>query len=175
MPGMSVRELEEEIRKANAEIERRQVTFDQLMDGEKKTSDALRAELDSAREKEATARRQMGDAMKRAENVSKENLRLKQELDAEKARTAPAPVIEQVEVVPEAVERELEQLRQQVKGAPDKAVILLRDAYSRLVKQFEEVSGMIDALEAGQPEEAAKYRKAVATAAIRMAERLGGA
>ena len=175
VPGMSVRELEEEIRKANAEIERRQVTFDQLMDGEKKASDALREELKKARDDESVSRQQMGDAIKRAEDVSKENRRLKQELEAERARMTPEPVIEQVEVVPAEVERELEQLRQKVKSAPDKAVILLKDAYGRLVKQFEEVSGMIDELENEQPEEGARYRKAVATAAARMAERLGGA
>lgn len=175
VPGMSVRELEEEIRRANAEIERRQVTFDQLMDGEKKTADALRAELKAAKEDQSASRQRMGDAVKRAEEVSKENLRLKQELEKEKARLTPEPVIEQVEVVPEEVEREIERLREQARNAPDKAEILLRDAYGRLVKQFEEVVGMIDAMENEQPEEAAKFRRAVATAAVRMAERLGGA
>lgn len=176
VPGMSVRELEEEIRKANAEIERRQVTFDQLMDGEKKTSDALRAELKAAKAEESASRQRMGDAVKRAEDVSRENLRLKQELEAEKARKKPEMVIEQVEVVPEDVERELERLRAQAKtAAPGKAEILLRDAYNRLVKQFEEVAGMIGDMASEQPEEAAKFRKAVAAAAVRMAEKLGGA
>ncbi len=175
VPGMSVRELEEEIRKANAEIERRQVTFEQLMEGEKKTADALRAELKAAKAEESASRQRMGDAVKRAEDVSKENLRLKQELEAEKARMTPQPVIEQVEVVPEDVERELELLREQAKNTPDKAEILLRDAYGRMVKQFEEVAAMIGDMEEDRPEAAAKFRKAVATAAVRMAEKLGGA
>ena len=175
VPGMSVRELEEEIRKANAEIERRQVTFEQLMEGEKKTADALRAELKAAKAEESASRQRMGDAVKRAEDVSKENLRLKQELEAEKTRMTPQPVIEQVEVVPEDVERELEFLREQAKNTPDKAEILLRDAYGRMVKQFEEVAAMIGDMEEDRPEAAAKFRKAVATAAVRMAEKLGGA
>lgn len=182
VPGMSTRELEEEIRKANAEIEQRQVTIDQLMSAanEKKaaedqmaaTIDDLRREREAAMQAAERANARASDAVSRADAVSKENLRLKGELEAEKARLTPKSVIEQVEVTPPEVEQELAQLREKVKTAPDREVILLRDAYGRLVKQFEEVAGMIDALNELQPDEAARYRRAVAAAAAKMAERL---
>lgn len=181
VPGMSVRELEEEIRKANAEIEKRQVTIDQLMGAEKnrmsedaKAADELRKELEKVKAEESASRQRMGDAVKRAEETSRENLRLKQELEAERARPEPAPVIEQIEVTPHEVERELAELRAQVKAAPNKEVILLRSTYDRLVALFGEVESMIGELEATQPEEAARYRKGVAAAAAMMAERLRG-
>ena len=181
VPGMSVRELEEEIRRANAEIEKRQLTIDQLMGAEEdrrsedaKAADELRKELEKVKAEESASRQRMGDAVKRAEETSRENLRLKQELEAERARPEPAPVIEQIEVTPPEVEQELAELRAQVKAAPNKEVILLRSTYDRLVALFGEVESMIGELEATQPEEAARYRKAVAAAAAMMAERLRG-
>lgn len=49
---------------------------------------------------------------------------------------------------------------------------LLRDAYERMVALFGEVERRIAELAEGMPEEAARYRAAVAKAARRMAERL---
>lgn len=200
--GMSTRELQEEIRKANAEIEKRQVTIDQLMgkvesleggsaspedqareteletarselDAERAASDALREELRRAKIAAESARVQATDAVERANAAAQENVQLKKELDAEKARTAPELVFEQIEVTPPEVERELEQLREQARTAPNKEIILLRDAYETLTKQFGRIEDMIANLEGTQPEEAARYRRAVATAARKMAERLG--
>lgn len=182
VPGMSTRELEEEIRRANAEIEKRQVTIDQLLGAEaqkearaaqaNEAADAMRRERDAAKREAEAAQARMGDAVRRADDVSKENLRLKEELAEEKRRTAPQPVIEHVEVTPPEVEAELEQLRERVKSAPNKEIILLRDAYDSLVKQFGRIEDMIAALEKVQHEEAARYRGAVAAAAAKMAERL---
>lgn len=182
VPGMSTRELEEEIRRAKAEIEKRQVTIDQLMGAEaqkearaahaNEAADAMRRERDAAKREAEAAQARMGDAVRRADDVSKENLRLKEELAEEKKRTAPQPVIEQVEVTPPEVEAELEQLRERVKSAPNKEIILLRDAYDSLVKQFGRIEDMIAALGKVQPEEAARYRGAVAAAAAKIAERL---
>lgn len=175
---MSTRKLQAEIERVNAENEKRQVTMEQLMAREEENAakiveaekaieaaDALREELRKAQAETSAANARAGDAVKRAENTSKENLRLKQELEAEKARTTPAPVIEQVEVTSPEVEQELEQLRERAKNAPNEDIILLRDAYKSLVKQFERVEEMVVVLESTQPEEAARYRKAVAAAA----------
>lgn len=182
VPAMSVRQLEEEIRRANEEIEKRQVTIEQLMQAdaqrqatERDAAEAIRRDLDAAKREASAANARMGDAIRRADDVSKENLRLKAELEEEKKRTTPSAVIEQVEVTPPEVEQELERLREQVKKAPNREVILLRDAYDALVKHFGKIEDMLTAMEASQPEEAAKYRKAAAVAAARMAERLGGA
>ena len=54
----------------------------------------------------------------------------------------------------------------------DGAVMLLRDAYERLVAMFGEVERRIAELAEGMPEEAARYRAAVAKAAARMGERM---
>lgn len=182
VPAMSTRQLEEEIRRANEEIEKRQVTIEQLMQAdaqrqatERDAAEAIRRDLDAAKREASAANARMGDAIRRADDVSKENLRLKAELEEEKKRTTPSAVIEQVEVTPPEVEQELERLREQVKKAPNREVILFRDAYDALVKHFGKIEDMLTEMEASQPEEAAKYRKAAAVAAARMAERLGGA
>lgn len=182
VPAMSTRELEEEIKRANAEIEKRQITIEQLMqadqerenaqaliDAQNAAAERLREELEQAREEAGRARIQAADAVERANAISGENTRLKAELENERSRP---PVIEQREVTPPEVEQELERLREQAKGAEDKEIILLKDAYKRLVEQFKAVEEKINALAAAQPEEAARYRKAVATAAASMAERL---
>lgn len=182
VPAMSTRQLEEEIRRANEEIEKRQVTIEQLMQAdaqrqatERDAAEAIRRDLDAAKREASAANARMGDAIRRADDVSKENLRLKAELEEEKKRTTPSAVIEQVEVTPPEVEQELERLREQVKKAPNREVILFRDAYDALVKHFGKIEDMLTEMEASQPEEAAKYRKAAAVTAARMAERLGGA
>lgn len=188
VPAMSTRELEEEIRKANAEIEKRQLTIDQLMaqadakaeeaakklENERAAGGAMQEELKHAKAEMDAARAQARDAVERANAVSKENAKLRDDLEREKNRPEPQPVIEQVEVTPPEVMEELERLRRQVQTAPDKAVILLRNAYEVLIKQFDTVVGMLSELEGEKPEEAAKYRKAVAVAAMKIAERLGG-
>ena len=67
--------------------------------------------------------------------------------------------------------RSLRNLREQVKTAPNREVILLRNAYEMLIAQFKAVEGMIAELDKTQPEEAERYRRAVATAAERMRQR----
>ena len=90
VPAMSTRELQAEIERVNAEIEKRQVTMDQLMgdvaekdaaaekakqdaENAKNAADALRAELEQAKAEAAQARAQASDAVERANAVSKEN------------------------------------------------------------------------------------------------------
>ena len=187
VPGMSVRELEDEIRKANAEIEKRQLTIDQLigaaeekaaaeenaLKAEREQAEAMRTELSRVRNEADAARAQAGDAVKRANAVQEENTRLKAALS--EAQKAPEPVIEQVEVVPAEVEEELQRLRELEKQAPSEAVMRLRVTYTQLVETFGAIEKMIDGLNDDRPEEALRFRRAVAAAAMRMAERLGGA
>lgn len=187
VPGMSVRELEDEIRKANAEIEKRQLTIDQLigaaeekaaaeenaLKAEREQAEAMRTELSRVRNEADAARAQAGDAVKRANAVQEENTKLKAALS--EAQKAPEPVIEQVEVVPAEVEEELQRLRELEKQAPSEAVMRLRVTYTQLVETFGAIEKMIDSLKDDRPEDALRFRRAVAAAAMRMAERLGGA
>ena len=189
VPAMSTRELEDEIRKANAEIEKRQVTLDQLMgdvaekeaaakkaeqnaEAAKNAADALSAELDRVRAEAAQAKAQAADAVERANAVSRENAGLKVSLEEEKKRTA--PVIEQIEVTPPEVAEELERLRKLEKDGPSEKVLKLRVTYTQMVETLGKVESMIRDLEQDQPEEAGRYRRAVAAAAMKIAERLGG-
>lgn len=189
VPAMSTRELEDEIRKANAEIEKRQVTLDQLMgdvaekeaaakkaeqnaEAAKNAADALSEELDRVRAEAAQAKAQAADAVERANAASRENAGLKVSLEEEKKRTA--PVIEQIEVTPPEVAEELERLRKLEKDGPNEKVLKLRVTYTQMVETLGKVESMIRDLEQDQPEEAGRYRRAVAAAAMKIAERLGG-
>lgn len=177
VPAMSTRELEEEIRKANAEIEKRQVTLDQLMAGEAAKNaeiDEMQKALKEAQSEAAAAKTQAADAVERANAVSRENAGLKASLEEEKKRTAPAPVIEQIEVTPPEVAEELERLRKLEKDGPNEKVLKLRVTYTQMVETLGKVESMIRDLEQDQPEEAGRYRRAVAAAAMKIAERLGG-
>lgn len=188
VPAMSTRELQAEIERVNAEIEKRQVTIEQLMDtsaekdaaaeeakkdaeSAKNAADALRAELEQAKAEAAQARAQASDAVERANAVSRENAALKTELDEEKKR---GTVVEQVEVTPPEVKQELERLRKLEKDGTNEKVLKLRVTYTQMVETLGKVESMIRDLEQDQPEEAARYRRAVEAAAVRIAQRMGG-
>lgn len=188
VPAMSTRELQAEIERVNAEIEKRQVTMDQLMgdvaekdaaaekakqdaENAKNAADALRAELEQAKAEAAQARAQASDAVERANAVSKENAMMREELEEERKR---GTVVEQVEVTPPEVEQELERLRKLEKDGPNEKVLKLRVTYTQMVETLGKVESMIRDLEQDQPEEAARYRRAVEAAAMRIAQRMGG-
>lgn len=188
VPAMSTRELQAEIERVNAEIEKRQVTIEQLMDtsaekdaaaeeakkdaeSAKNAADALRAELEQAKAEAAQARAQASDAVERANAVSKENAMIRVELEEERKR---GTVVEQVEVTPPEVEQELERLRKLEKDGTNEKVLKLRVTYTQMVETLGKVESMIRDLEQDQPEEAARYRRAVEAAAMRIAQRMGG-
>ena len=188
VPAMSTRELQAEIERVNAEIEKRQVTIEQLMDtsaekdaaaeeakkdaeSAKNAADALRAELEQAKAEAAQARAQAADAVERANAVSKENAMMRVELEEERKR---GTVVEQVEVTPPEVEQELERLRKLEKDGTNEKVLKLRVTYTQMVETLGKVESMIRDLEQDQPEEAARYRRAVEAAAMRIAQRMGG-
>lgn len=168
--AMSTRELETKIKQLNEEIKERQVTLDQMFAQDEEES-ALKAEMAELRGELEAANARAEDAVARANQTAAANAALRGELDAEKERKKPETVIEQIEVTPPEVEEELRILREQVKTAPSREVILLRNAYEALIAQFKAVEGMIAELDKTQPEEAERYRRAVATAAERMKQR----
>ena len=188
VPAMSTRELEEEIKRANAEIEKRQMTIDQLMqadqeradaeetaqaklDAEKEIADRLRMELEQAKAEAENARAQAADAVERANAVSKENASLKGELETERRRGVE---IEQVEVVPPEVEAELERLRKlEASGGASEQELKLKVTYTQAVEMLGKLEEMIRRLDESQPEAATRYRRAVAAAMTKIAERLG--
>lgn len=188
---MSTRELQAEISRLNAEAAQRQVTIDQLMaradtlnaeaakamvdlEAERNAAGIIKAERDEAKAAADKAQAQAKDAVDRANRTSDENKRLKDELHEERSKPDPLPVIEHVEVTPPEIEQELQELRRKVRAAPNEEVVKLRVVYRQLVEAFDTVEKLINGLEEEQPEEAARYRKAVSTAATRMAERLNG-
>lgn len=168
--AMSTRELETKIKQLNEEIKERQVTLDRMFAQDEEES-ALKAEMAELRGELEAANARAEDAVARANQTAAANAALRGELDAEKERKKPETVIEQIEVTPPEVEEELRILREQVKTAPSREVILLRNAYEALIAQFKAVEGMIAELDKTQPEEAERYRRAVATAAERMKQR----
>lgn len=181
--GMSTRELEAEVKRLNEERDRQQVTLEELMgeaeahkaaqEKEHEAAQKLRESLSEARADAAAAESRASDAVQRANNVSKENVRLAAELEAERAKPAPLPTVEHIEVLPAEVERELELLRAKASAAAiDERVVLLREAYRQLVAQFENVSKMVRELEQDKPAEAQKYAGAVVKAARMMADRM---
>lgn len=190
VPSMSTRELEEEIRRANAEIEERQVTIEQLMQADKEKTAAeerdkalideqraevemMRAELEQAKTAAASAKAQAADAVERANAVAKENTALKGELETERSRTT---MIEQVEVVPPEVEAELERLRKlEESGGASEQELKLKVTYTQTVEMLGKLEEIIRKLDESQPETATRYRRAVAAAMTKIAERLGGA
>ena len=187
---MSTRELQAEIDRINADLLKRQVTIEQLMareeavnaeaakavvdlEAERGATERMRVERDEALGGLARAQELAKDAVERANDLSAANKQLKDELREERSKPEPQPVIEQIEVTPPDVERELSELRRRVRAAPNEDVVKLRVVYGQLIETFGTVKKLIDALETARPEEAARYRKAVAAAAQRMAEQIG--
>lgn len=189
--AMSTRDLQAEVDRLNDEIRKSQVTIDQLLgeqedaSGREKETETQLEEMRSAwqEEKEAAkkagseadkARRQMQDALDRAKKAEGEARQYQAELEAEKNKPAPLPVVETVEVVPPEVAAELETLRKKAMAAPNEKVVLLREAYRLLTEQFKAIERLILEVEETEPETAERYRVAVSKGARMMADRLGG-
>ena len=189
--AMSTRDLQAEVDRLNDEIRKNQVTIDQLLSeqedasGREKETETQLEEMRSAwqEEKEAAkkagseadkARRQMQDALDRAKKAEGEARQYQAELEAEKNKPAPLPVVETVEVVPPEVAAELEALRKKAMAAPNEKVVLLREAYRLLTEQFKAIERLILEVEDVEPETAERYRVAVTKGARMMADRMGG-
>ena len=139
----------------------------------KSTGRSIRAERDAAEAEMERVRQQSADAVSRANEMAAENGRLRQELQAERDKPAKTEtVIEQIEVVPPDVEKELDALREKLQRAPSEAALKVRILYAQLVAKFGEVERQIMDLQKESPEEASRYRAAVAKAAEMMANKL---
>lgn len=184
---MSTRDLRDEVRRLNEEIEKRQVTIDQLLGDQEKAEekmrdaeaqmdevDALREEREKAMRDAEKARRLAEDMKERAEKGEGEARRLRAELEAEKNKPEPLPVVEKVEVVPPDVEAELNTLRERARTAPNEKVVLLREAYRQLTEQFKAIEKLISEVDELEPATAERYRVGVAKGARLMADRLVG-
>ena len=189
--AMSTRDLQAEVDRLNDEIRKNQVTIDQLLSeqedasGREKETETQLEEMRTAwqEEKEAAkkagseadkVRRQMQDALDRAKKAEGEARQYQAELEAEKNKPAPLPVVEHVEVVPPEVAAELEALRKKAMAAPNEKVVLLREAYRLLTEQFKAIERLILEVEEQEPETAERYRVAVTKGARMMADRMGG-
>ena len=150
------------------------------MEGElvaaRSAGECIRAERDAAKAEADRMRQQAEDAVSRANDAGAEARRLKDELQAERDKPAKTEtVIEQIEVIPPDVEKELEDLREKLQRAPSEAALKVRILYAQLVAKFGEVERQIMDLQKESPEEASRYRAAVAKAAEMMAKKLAGA
>lgn len=181
--SMSVRALREEIARQKAEIESRQVTID-----------ALTGDLDAERAERARMASVAEDATRRANADAEEKTRLRTEkskLKAERAKLeteraeaiaraeaaeaaaeeAGQPVIQQVEVVPEALEAELERLRAMEREAPNEQVLLAREHYRMARQSFGRI---MDALRSMDAETRERYAGAFAMGLREMAMQVEG-
>lgn len=185
--AMSTRDLQAEVDRLNEEKAKQQVTIDQLIGDLEKADekvrdaeavmdgvDGLQKERDEAVRGIAIAQQQANDCLERAQRAESDVRSLRAELEAERGKPEPLPVVEKVEVVPQAVEAELNALRERVRRAPNEKEVLLREAYRILTEQFKTVERLICEVEETETETGERFRAAVAKAARMMADRLVG-
>lgn len=168
IPAMSTQEVEElakqlrEEQKARAGI---QLELDILKGADQRAKDAETAKTEA----EKAAEKEKQDRIK-AENEAK---RLRQELeDLDKEPDVPVEVI--VEKVPDAVQKELEDLRKIAAKAPSAPVIKFRQIYEDFQVITSRAVACIDEIEKENPETAAKYRGALRTACEGIITKLDG-
>lgn len=185
--AMSTRDLQAEVDRLNEEKAKQQVRIDELLGDLEKADekvrdaeavidgvDSLQKERDEAVRGIAIAQQQANDCLERAKKAEDETRTLRAELEAERGKLEPLPVVEKVEVVPPAVEAELNALREKVRRAPNEKEVLLREAYRVLAEQFKTVEQLIYEVEEGDTGAGERFRAAVAKAARMMADRLVG-
>lgn len=166
--GMTTEEVEDlakqlrEEQKARAGI---QLELDILKGADQRAKDAETAKTNA----ENAAAKEKQDRIK-AENEAK---RLRQELeDRDKEPESPVEVI--VEKVPDAVQKELEDLRKIAAKAPSAPVIKFRQIYEDFQLVTSRAVACIDEIEKENPETAAKYRDALMTALKGIITKLDG-
>lgn len=185
--AMSTRDLQAEVDRLNEEKAKQQVRIDELLGDLEKADekvrdaeavmdgvDSLQKERDEAVRGIAIAQQQANDCLERAKKAEDETRTLRAELEAERGKPEPLPVVEKVEVVPPAVEAELNALREKVRRQPNEKEVLLREAYRVLAEQFKTVEQLIYEVEEGDTGAGERFRAAVAKAARMMADRLVG-
>lgn len=185
--AMSTRDLQAEVDRLNEEKAKQQVRIDELLGDLEKADekvrdaeavmdgvDSLQKERDEAVRGIEIVRQQATDLLERARKAENDARSVRAELEAERGKPEPLPVVEKVEVVPPAVEAELNALREKVRRAPNEKEVLLREAYRVLAEQFKTVEQLIYEVEEGDTGAGERFRAAVAKAARMMADRLVG-
>lgn len=175
---LSTRELKKKIEQLQKEKEEAQVTIDSLLGKSVTAEQDRRALADRATEAEleaAKAREAMLEATERARGEQEKNMRLQMELEtAREAAQKPAEVTQEViEVIPEDVMKELNELRSLARQNTSANEVLFRDAWSRMIETYNhcaELAEMI-ARESGA-EKSDKLKGALAKALRGMADKL---
>lgn len=191
---MSVRALQDEIKRLKRAAEVDQLTIDELerqkaedaqtaeqalkrmeadvsamrgtADAANRTAEALRKERDVAKTNADTAAKRASDAVSRANEAQAQLTEARQEIEALKAREP-----ERVEVVPPEVAAELERLRH---ASPrGEAEVRFRLAFQRLGAEFKAVTEILAEVNREDADKGAQFARAVATTCKRMVEMLG--
>ena len=161
--SLSTRQLKERIRELQAERDQQQMTIESLMESQQRAEDeadraraeaeAAQAELEgqSAQQEhmrklqqesqaaQAQARKLVEQANERASRSMDEAEALRDELTRLKSRP-----VEVVEVVPEAVSKELAELRSIARQNRSESMVLFQSAYSRLIDQVQECVELLE-------------------------------
>lgn len=169
IPTMSTQDVEELAKQLREEQKARagvQLELDLLKGADQRAQDATTAK-DKA---EKTAEKEKQGRIK-AENEAK---RLKNQLEDLEKEEPEAPIEVIVEKVPEAVQKELEDLRRIAAKAPSAPVIKFRQIYEDFQMVTSRAVACIDEIEKENPETAAKYRGALRTACEGIITKLDG-
>lgn len=193
--GLSVRQLQAEIDRLKADAAQKQVTFDALLqqaadEAARAAEGALKIEREKVNLAEARAKaaeesaKASGDALKKAKKSSdamaaKAGDALERAKEADQKAADLRARVAELEAqaaqdaggdVPPEVQAELDRLRAQAAKAQASAEFEI--AYRRFVADFGDLSTLLTKAAADAPEDAARYRAAVAKACETMAGRM---
>ena len=144
---------------ANDEIERLRANTLSSMAAAKEAREAL-LEANNAGKQDAAQRKALEKQVKEMEARAAEL--------SDQLAKADKPEIVQQEVIPEEMQRELEQLRELAKKAPSAEVIRLRDRFSQFTAEFQQVAELLRQVETVDSNVAAQYYVAIKNGLTRM-------
>ncbi|MDU2063757.1 MAG: DUF3102 domain-containing protein [Sporomusaceae bacterium] len=181
---MSTRELQQAIKERDKAI-KAQAAAEKKLAKETAERKKLQEALEKEREQAKLKEEQLASLLEESQQSGESDEKIKQLETALAEAKAKVEELNQkiqepitlepavVEKIPEAVEQELQQLREQVKSAAqpaDTAVLTYRVHFDQLVKGFD---SLLDSLEKIQNEDSkSKYKQATAKLITRMSERL---
>ena len=177
-------ELEKKLKKAEEQAERERIDRERIETSlkEMESQNKMNYELAERYKSEIEAAAESGDEEKVSELQAKLDLH-QNELDAAskrvkelekqlKAKPIDVPVKEIIEKVPEEIEKELAQLREQVKRNDNKAMAKFAVCFETVVKDFDNLLGALYEIKTSAVDEYPKYQKAVGGLIERMAEKV---
>lgn len=177
-------QLEKELKEANKKAEQEKLDRERieasLAEMQQQNSmnyelaERYKAEIEAATENgndEKAA--ELQEALNKAEAALVDSGKKVKELEKQlKAKPIDIPAKEIIEKVPEAIEKELAQLREQVKRNDNKAVAKFSVCFETIVRDFDNLLGSLYEIKTSTPEDHEKYRKAVTGLMDRMAEKV---